>query len=169
MHQIWKAKGYMMSHDEIRVWNWCDACQKRHLDAGPLLADNAKTCVKILREVNPGGRIYVWSDMFDPNHNAHGDYYLARGDFSGSWEGLDKDVTIVPWYFEKRNESLKFFAARGHKQIMAGYYDGAPEPNAKGWMQAARSVPGVEGIMYTTWQNNFEHLEAFIKAAKESR
>jgi len=85
VHAAWHAQGYMMSHDEIRVWNWCAACQARHLDAGPLLADNARQCVQILRETNPGGKIYVWSDMFDPNHNAHGDYYLVRGNYAGSW------------------------------------------------------------------------------------
>src|SRR5258706_1042143 len=74
MHKAWGAKGYMMSHDEIRVLNWCAACQNRKLDAGAILADNVKTCIKILREVNPDGTIYVWSDMFDPNHNAHDNY-----------------------------------------------------------------------------------------------
>src|SRR5262249_10240432 len=90
MHDAFHANGYMMSHDEIRVLNWCAACQNRHLDAGALLADNVRSCIRILQEVNPGGEIYVWSDMFDPNHNAHKDYYLVRGDLSGSWEGLSK-------------------------------------------------------------------------------
>jgi len=150
VHAAWSAKGYMMSHDEIRVLNWCDACQKRNLDAGALLADNARACIKILRNMNPGGRTYVWSDMFDPNHNAHKDYYLVRGDLSGSWEGLDKDVTIVPWYFEKRASSLKFFAERGHHQMIAGYYDSKPEQIAE-WLRAAEPFPNVDGVMYTTW------------------
>jgi hypothetical protein len=42
-----------------------------------LLADNVKTCIGMLHEVNPGGRIYVWSDMFDPHHNARPCYYLC--------------------------------------------------------------------------------------------
>ena len=29
MHAAWGAKGYMMSHDEIRVFNWCAACRRR--------------------------------------------------------------------------------------------------------------------------------------------
>src|SRR5256885_348319 len=85
----WGARGYFMSHDEIRVLNWCAACQARNLDAGALLADNVRTCAAILRAVNPGGGIYVWSDMFDPNHNAHGNYYLVRGNLTNSWQGLD--------------------------------------------------------------------------------
>lgn len=166
MHKAWGAKGYMMSHDEIRVLNWCAACQKRKLDAGALIADNVRTCINTLREVNPGGRIYVWSDMFDPHHNAHKDYYLVRGDLAGSWEGLDKEVIIVPWYFEKRNESLKFFADRGHRQVIAGYYDHDPA-QVKEWLSAAGKVQGVEGVMYTTWQSNFSDLEKFAQAIKE--
>ncbi len=167
MHAAWGAKGYMMSHDEIRVFNWCDACQRRHLDAGAMLADNVRTCVKILRDVNPGGKIYTWSDMFDPNHNAHGNYYLVRGDFTGSWEGLDKDVIIVPWYFEKRAASLKFFAARGHRQLLAGYYDDKPE-KVRDWLTAARPYPGVLGVMYTTWQNQYGDLEKFSQFIREA-
>ena len=167
VHAAWGAKGYMMSHDEIRVLNWCEACQKRGLDAGALLADNVRTCVKILREVNPAGRIYVWSDMFDPNHNAHRNYYLVRGDLSGSWEGLDKDVVIVPWYFEKRAVSLKFFAERGHRQIIAGYYDHNPAQIAE-WLLAAMAVRGVDGVMYTTWRREFKDLERFAEVSRQN-
>jgi hypothetical protein len=162
MHKAWSAKGYMMSHDEIRVLNWCAACQKRNLDAGAILADNVNTCIRLLREVNPGGTIYVWSDMFDPNHNAHKNYYLVRGDLAGSWEGLDKDVIIVPWYFEKRKQSLQFFANRGHRQVIAGYYDHKPEQVTE-WINAADGVPGVLGVMYTTWQHKYDDLERFAE------
>jgi len=168
VHALWGAKGYMMSHDEIRVLNWCAACQRRHLDAGALLADNARTCVKILREVNPGGDIYVWSDMFDPNHNAVKEYYLVRGSLAGSWEGLDKDVSIIAWNFTKRDASLKWFADRGHRQIIAGYYDSAPE-NILKWLGSADQVEGVLGAMFTTWQARYNDLEKFgelLKAAK---
>jgi hypothetical protein len=65
MHAAWGARGYFMSHDEIRVMNWCAGCQARQMDAGLMLAENVRACAGILREVNPGGRIYVWSDMFD--------------------------------------------------------------------------------------------------------
>jgi hypothetical protein len=164
VHAAWGAKGYFMSHDEIRVMNWCAACEARHLTPGQMLADNVKRCIAMLREVNPGGRIYVWNDMFDPNHNAvKGPYYLVNGPITGSWEGLDKDVIIVPWLFEKRDASLKFFADRGNKQVVAGYYDAKPL-NAVDWLTAAKGVPGsVIGAMYTTWQNNYSEMEAFSR------
>ena len=160
MHAAWGAKGYMMSHDEIRVMNWCAACEERHLDAGAILADNVRTCVRILREVNPGGRIYVWSDMFDPNHNAHKDYYLVRGDLTGSWEGLDPEVIVVPWYYEKRAATLRFFADRGHRQLIAGYYDSDPA-KIRDWLTSAKPISGIVGVMYTTWQHQFGDLERF--------
>ena len=170
VHALWGAQGYMMSHDECRVMNWCAACQRRNLTPGQLLADNAATCVKILREVNPGGRIYVWSDMFDPNHNAvKGPYYLVNGSLEGAWDGLDKDVIIVPWYYEKRAESLKFFADRGHRQVIAGYYDSKPA-RIKDWLGAAKATPGsVVGAMYTTWHRNYTDLEAFSRAMDEAK
>jgi hypothetical protein len=166
LHSAWGAKGYMMSHDEIRVFNWCAACRRRNLDAGPLLADNVRTCIRLLREVNPGGRIYVWSDMFDPNHNAHENYYLVRGDYRGSWEGLDKEVIIVPWYFEKREASMKWFSDRGHRQVIAGYYDDAPE-RVRDWLNTGKKHPGLQGVMYTTWQHKFVDLERFNEIVSE--
>jgi hypothetical protein len=169
LHAAWGAKGYMMSHDEIRQLGWDEACRKRGLSAGAILADNVKTCVKILKEINPGGEIYVWNDMFDPHHNAHGDYYLVRGDYAGSWEGLDPDVTIVAWYYGKRNESFEFFTKRGHKVLAAGYYDGDPVQNARGWVEAAKKFPDkAAGIMYTTWNRDFSQIEKFMDTVKES-
>jgi hypothetical protein len=168
MHKTWHAKGYMMSHDEIRVLNWCDACQKRHLTAGQILADNARTCVNILKEINPGGRIYVWSDMFDPFHNAHDNYYLVRDTLADSWEGLSNDVIIVPWYFEARDKSLKWFSDLGHHQVIAGYYDHDPA-QIKQWLNSAAKVSGVEGVMYTTWESNFRDIESFAQFAGFSK
>jgi len=163
MHAAWGAKGYFMSHDEIRVMNWDKSCQDRHLTPGAILAENVHACARILREVNPGGDIYVWSDMFDPKHNAHKDYYLVNGDLEGSWLGLDKDVIVVPWDFEERDEALKWFAGLGNRMIIAGYYDSNPD-NVKKWVESANHVKGVTGIMYTTWEDRYGDLEKFSAA-----
>jgi hypothetical protein len=167
VHELWQAAGYWMSHDEIRVYNWCNACRSRNIDSGEMLANNVGKCIEILRQVNPGGRIYVWSDMFDPHHNAKDKYYLARGSFENSWEGLHPDVIVVPWYFDAREKTLPFFADRGHRQLIAAYYDGPLEQVAH-WTKTASSVPNIEGIMYTTWQRDYKQLEAFIERAKAS-
>lgn len=165
MHELWHARAYFMSHDEIRCLNQDEACESRGLSAGQILADNARACVKILKEINPGGRIYVWSDMFDPNHNAKtGNYYLVRGDLRGSWEGLDRDVIVAAWYFDKRKESMEFFAGRGNPVLIAGYYDG-PTGQIRPWLDAVPAKADFRGVMYTTWQKKYEELEAFGERA----
>lgn len=169
VHALWGAKGYMMSHDECRVMNWCAACERRGLTPGAMLAENVRECAKLLREVNPGGRIHVWSDMFDPNHNAvRGPYYLVNGSLLDSWDGLDRDVIVLPWHFGKRTESLRFFAGRGNRQVIAAYYDSRPA-QVQDWLAAARGVEGVLGVMFTTWRRNYRDLEAFAKAVSETR
>jgi hypothetical protein len=159
MREAWGAEGYMMSHDEIRTLNWDESCRRRNLDAGKILAEHVRECVGILE----GSTVHVWSDMFDPHHNAVKDYYLVRGDLAGSWEGLDPSVVIVNWNFDGREASLRFFADRGHRQVIAGYYDGLPG-QVRQWLASAAKVKGVVGVMYTTWRSNFDDLEAFAVA-----
>jgi len=166
VHAAFGAKGYVMAHDEIRVMNWCPACRQRQLDAGAMLADNVRTCIQILQRVNPAGRIYDWSDMFDPYHNAHGNYYLVRGNLTNSWLGLDPSVIILPWYFDQRENSMSFFSSRGHRQVIAGYYDG-PLTRVGQWLSTAKSIPGVLGIMYCTWVPNYSDLEGFAGAISD--
>ena len=123
-----------------------------------MLAENVRQC----RELLKGQRAYVWNDMFDPFHNAvEGPYYLVNGPWTGSWEGLAKDVVIVNWNYGKRDQSLKFFADRGHKQVIAGYYDGGQD--TRKWLESADKVLGVVGIMYTTWRHDYSQMEAFAK------
>ena len=169
MKELWGAAagGWMMSHDEIRTLNQDASCLKTGKTPGQILADNARLCVGLLKDT--GKPIYVWNDMFDPHHNAvKGPYYLVNGDYAGAWEGLDPAVNIMNWNFGKRDQSLKFFADRGHKQVIAGYYDHKPE-QVKDWLTSAAKVGGVPGVMYTTWKNDYSNIEAFAKIVKEQR
>ncbi|MBM3239232.1 hypothetical protein FJZ31_23300 [Candidatus Poribacteria bacterium] len=161
-----------MSHDEIRAQGWDESCAKRKMTPGQILADNVKRCTEIIRQSDPGKPVYVWSDMFDPHHNAAktGGYYLVKGDgpWYGSWEGLDKDVTVINWNGREnqRLESMKHFASRGHKQILAGYYDADPR-KISAWLRDAAKVEGVIGVMYTTWQSNYNDLERFAEEVRK--
>jgi hypothetical protein len=161
---------YFMSHDEIRVAGWCDLCRAGRRTAGQALAENVRRCTAIIRKVDPEAEVFVWSDMFDPHHNARDTYYLAASTFEGSWEGLSPDVHVCCWYFGKRSQSMPFFAARGHKILMAGYYDASDaKANVTGWRDAASKVEGAVGLMYTTWRNEYKDLEAFAKHALAPR
>lgn len=168
VHKNLDPDGYFMQHDEIRVQGWDESCTKTGQTPGELLADNVKKCTAIIQQEDPGKPIYVWSDMFDPHHNAKatGRYYLVKGNgpWHGSWKGLDKDVIIVNWNSRagSRLDSLRHFADLGHRQILAGYYDG-PVDRIDGWLEDAGQVKGVVGVMYTTWQRRYDDLEAFSK------
>ncbi len=164
VNELYKPKKVMLSHDEIRVMNWCAACQSRKLTPGQLLADNVKKCREIANQEMPGAEVMVWSDMFDPTHNAVDDYYLVNGTLKGSWEGLDKSVTIMNWNGGKLAESARFFADRGHKQVIAGYYDVDDLSGFTDWDAKVKGVPNVIGFMYTTWQQKYGLLDEYGKA-----
>lgn len=162
--ELFAPKTYFLSHDEIRLANWCESCNRPGRSAGELLAGNVRRCVETVRKIRPEARLCVWSDMFDPHHNAVADFYLVNGDLAGSWEGLPKGMTVVNWNSGKPQQSLPWFGKRGHPQVLAGYYDGDPA-NITKWLQAGAGVPGIEGVMYTTWRSDFSNLEAFAKSA----
>jgi hypothetical protein len=162
--KYFKPKRYFMSHDEIRVAGWDELARAR--PAGKLLADNVRRCEKLIHEIRPDAEVFVWSDMFDPNHNAHNNYYLVHGTLAESWAGLDIAVGIINWNGGKAKPSLNFFADRGHQQIIAGYYDDDVVRNVQQWKHAASGIKNVKGFMYTTWQQNYDALEAFARQVR---
>jgi len=161
---LFHPKGLFWSHDEIRIGGWCKACEDRKLTPGQMLAENARQCDQIQQELLPGSTPYVWSDMFDPAHNAVDNYYLTHGTLAGAWEGIPKNAVIVNWNSGQQLKSLSFFAQRGHKQILAGFYDG-PVESIKPWMDEALKTNSLDGVMYTTWVGDYSKLEAFARAA----
>lgn len=164
VEELFQPKTYFLSHDEIRVANWCPACHREGQSAGELLAENMRRCVGVIRGINATAQLCVWSDMFDPYHNARNDFYLVQGDLAGSWEGLPQDMIVVNWNHGQAAKSLPFFGDRGHDQVLAGYYDSNPVA-IRNWLETGTRTRGVNGAMYTTWTDNFDHIEAFAKAA----
>ncbi len=156
---------YMMAHDEIRHCGWDDSCVNRKMTCGQILADNVRRCAEIVQNTDPTRPVLAWNDMFDPFHNArrNGAMYLAKGDgpWAGSWQGLPSSVIIANWC-QNSADSLKFFADRGHQQILAGYYDADPRRIVP-WMEMAAKVKGVCGVMYTTWVGDYSQLERFMQ------
>lgn len=171
VRQALSPDGYMMMYDEIRTQGWDAACVARKLTSAEILSSSIHRSITLIRRADPGKPIYTWSDMFDPNHNARkrGPYFLVKGDgpWYGSWESLPPDVTIINWQMDTdtRRDTLKHFSRRGHHQILAGFYDGNPGA-ISGWLHDAAGIHGLDGVMYTTWQGNFQHTATFLKAAK---
>ena len=161
IHEHLAPSKYLLSMDEIRAGGSCKACKERDLTMAQILGDCVTEQVRIIREVNPAAELFIWSDMFDPNHNAHADYYLVDGDFTGSWNYIPEDLTIVCWYYAKRVESLGFFSSLGFRTLAGAYYDGDTLDNPIGWLEVLDRTPGATGIMYTTWRNKYELLAPF--------
>jgi len=157
---------FLMSHDEMRVMNQCASCQAMGMTPGHLLAWNVRKAAQIIRDARPDAGIWVWSDMFDPQHNAVDHYYAVNGSLAGSWEGLDSDVGIVNWHGGLMGKNCPFFADLGLKQILSGYYDGDEDGSAiTQWLDATKDVPGIVGAMYTTWEDRYDAMGAWAAKA----
>ncbi|MBI5687262.1 MAG: hypothetical protein HZC54_19490 [Verrucomicrobia bacterium] len=172
VYEIWRAvakamaqrvgaKKFLLSMDEIRAGGSCAACKARHLTMGEILGDCITKQVAMLREAVPGAEVWCWSDMLDPNHNAHGDYYAVEGDYTGSWQHVPKDLGIVCWYYKQREPSLKFFSSLGFRTLAGAYYDADTLENPRGWLEVLDRTPNAQGIMFTTWRNKYELLAPF--------
>jgi hypothetical protein len=156
----------LLNMDEVRMGGTCCACRGQNM--GELLGHCITRQVQIIRKYIPVAQIYVWSDMLDPNHNAHGNYYLVNGDFSGSWNHVPKDLVMAVWGGEPREKSLRFFAGEGFRSLVACYYDVDDLNEVKGSLQLARQVPNVRGLMYTPWQKKYSLLPAFGDLLREA-
>ncbi len=157
---------FLMSHDEMRVMNRCALCRSKNMTPGELLADNVRKAAQIIRDVRPDAGIWVWSDMFDPMHNAVDKFYAVNGTLKGSWKGLDKDVGIVNWNGSLEGKNSRFFADLGLKQILSGYYDSDQNGDAIAkWQANTANVPGIVGAMYTTWEDRYDAMDAWARKA----
>ncbi len=166
LHDYIHPDKYYLSADELRLAGTCETCQARGISLAQMLGECVTRQVEIIREINPAAEIFVWSDMFDPNHNA--DYsgssreyfYLNNEAFVESWKYIPKDVIIVCWYGSRRDRSLKHFSSNGFRTIgsSAGDLDAA-----RGWLKSIDATEGAVGMMYTTWGENYDILPDFGK------
>ncbi|MFB3893405.1 MAG: PEP-CTERM sorting domain-containing protein [Phycisphaerae bacterium] len=163
--------GVMMGYDEMRQMNTSAGEKALGLTAGQLLAQHVATLSAKLSGSLPNSPLFTWSDMFDPNHNAVNNYYYVDGTIGtsgtipGSWAGLPRNVTVFNW--KRTGTSLNFFAGLGNPQIISGYYDsGSGAAAATAEAAAAAGIPGVRGLMYTTWSNDWSQMAAYAAAAR---
>ncbi|MGC8559767.1 MAG: hypothetical protein ACP5O1_03720 [Phycisphaerae bacterium] len=157
VRSMFHSHHYMLSIDELRVMGW-DHAVAGDGAAGRILARTTEYC----RRLFSGDRLYTWSDMFDPLHNARKHYFLVHGSLRGSWRGLGRRMVIINWNSGHKRRSLEFFSRRGNKQIIAAYYD-APLSHTRNWLRAARGITGVIGFMYTTWRGDYRQMSAFAR------
>jgi len=149
----------LLNMDEIRMGGTCRACAGRNM--GELLGECVTKQVQILRRYLPEVEVLIWSDMLDPNHNAHGNYYLVSGDFTGSWLHVPKDLVMAVWGGEPQEKNARFFSDLGFRTLGACYYDADDLNDTKKWLELARRTPGMQGLMYTPWLRKYALLGDF--------
>jgi hypothetical protein len=162
---------YFLQHDEIRHLGWDNSCVSTGKTPGQILADNISKCMAIIEKTDPGKPVFVWSDMFDPHHNARQTeengqpfiMYLVKGHgpWHGSWEGMPPQLGVMNWN-NNNTQSVAFFSGRGQQQILS---HNNPERIVQ-WLKDSGQQKGVVGVMFTNWERDYSRLEAYIEAVK---
>ena len=134
----------LLNMDEIRMGGTCRACAGK--DMGKLLGECITREVEIVRKHIPGCQVYIWSDMLDPCHNAHGDYYLVKGSFAGSWKHVPRDLRMAVWGGDVPEKSLNFFRDDGFRILGSCYYDADDLDAVKGWLGRRPVEPERAGL-----------------------
>lgn len=160
-------KYYFLSMDEIRMGGTCEADKRTGLSLSQILAQCISRQYYLIKAVNPAAKIFIWSDMLDPNHNGHKNYFLAKGNFNGAWRYIPKDITMVCWNYKIREKSIKHFTENGFKIMAAMYYDTGNLNHDRLWIQSLQKFPRCLGSIYTTWKNDYHLLPQFIKLFKD--
>lgn len=159
-----RPKRVLLNTDEVRMGGTCKACAGR--DLAQLLGECVTKQAAAIRRYSPGAQVYVWSDMFDPNHNARPNYYLVQGDFTGSWKHVPQDLILTVWGGGPREKSLRFFADQRFPTLIGCYYDAENLDDVKQWLTVAKPLSNVRGFMYTPWTKRYDLLPAFGELLK---
>jgi len=150
--------GYLVNYCEMRTGGWEPNEMAQFKTSGELFAYSIRRCYDIISKNNGGKPVYVWSDMFDPHHNARENYYLVNNTIEGSWEGLDRDIIILTWH--PKGDGVRFFSERGHKQVISGYTYGDVEGDYAIWMERIGDAEGVIGTFFYP-QTGWSDLEKY--------
>lgn len=154
--------------DELRIANLCALCERTAGPPGMLLGDrldliNQMACS--MNNVNDENweELLVWSDMFDPYHNAVDNYWMVNGSLKYSWMHLFLcpyseclPWTVLNWHHTDdgtRLESLIHFNEMPNvRQVLCGYYDNTGwESELRGWGSDAKGMDSIRAVMFTSF------------------
>jgi hypothetical protein len=166
--------------DEWRTAGWDDKCSKLYekefskmgngkFTGGDYIGISTKRMVeKFLTDLNKtDAKVYLMSDMFDPNFNGKNPYMGVRGGAIDAAKYLPKDkVAMFNWFpnpyepgLEDKKEddflkSAKYFADLGLKQVIAGYHDDMRnlDSNIAFYKKSDKKTQeSIIGFMYLIW------------------
>jgi hypothetical protein len=161
-----RPDGIMIDIEETRTGGW-EPTDAPFGSAAAAFANHISTVIDDAYAFAGGTPLFMWNDMVDPTLNAKPDFYQVKGDLTGSWAGVDPTkIRIVNWRSGDELRvggpaGVKHFADLGFEQIVAGFYDEDLAANHAAWQTAVAGQAGIVGSMYTTWNNDFTHIDEF--------
>lgn len=161
---------WFLSIDEVRNGGTCELCSMRQTDMAHIFGGCVTRMRDIIRGVSPNAAIFAWSDMLDPYHNAIANPLGCRGSFVGVADLIPEDVGMMLWSGDALDKSASYFAARKHALMGSICCDAKDAARLKGtlrrWRKTLSPRPELKGYMYTTWLNNYDNIELFMRELK---
>ena len=152
---------WFLSYDEVRTGGGCTDC-RRIGDMAHIYAACVKRSMAIIRRHRPDAEIMIWNDMVDPFYmNDGGANAGMYSSMKGVWDLLPPDLGIGYWTYGTREKGMAFFSGQGRHLLVCAYYDEKVLKRSLDWADLAVRTPGVIGIVYCTWGENWELLGAF--------
>ena len=151
------AKIFNLEMDEIRVFGW----DKRCLDSGKprsqIFADDIKYYYDTIRKNAPDARIFMWSDMIDPNHNASTYATQEVADLLIDY-GMS-DIIMVPWNHSEAEKSIDFLVKQGFSVMASSQAREGDISIAPLWSNLLRekfkNTDKLYGLMHAPWEYDY--------------
>jgi len=165
--RVLNPKVWSLGFDEVRTGGGCVDCRKIG-DMAHIYAACVKKAMAIVRKYRPDAEIFLPNDMVDPFYMMDdGKYAGLYSSMKGVWDLLPRDLGIDCWTYSTREKCPQYFAERGHPIWIAAYYDEKELKRSVEWRDIARKVPGVVGMTYCTYGNNWILLGPFGDMIRE--
>ena len=168
IEEILHPGAWLLSVDEVRNGGTCELCEPRKTDMAHIFGDCVTKMRDIIKAVDPKAEIFAWSDMFDPWHNAKAKVGGCKGSFVGSADLIPADVGMMFWHGGILEKSAPYFAERKHNFMGSICCDSKNVQKVlRNWKEKLSPYPELRGFMYTTWVNNYDNLDLFMKELGE--
>ena len=168
---------WFLAYDEARIMGTCSVCADSGLTLAQIAGKSITKQYEIIKGLNKNAEVVVWSDMFDPNHNANYRNELCNGDLTDTWKYIPNDVIVCCWnygdswrvnYYSENDvrvhddswqhltskqvsqECIDFFNRHNFRTIASVYYDEDIDL-AYDWIDICNNTTNCIGVMYTSW------------------
>ncbi len=155
------AKIINLEMDEIRVLGWDKRCLESGKSRSQIFVDDIKYYYDTIKKTAPDAKIFMWSDMIDPNHNARIYKTLEAADLIVDY-GMS-DIIMVPWEHTSARKSINFLVDKGFS-VMASVQDQEGDISvAPLWAKLLRDNFKLSdkrfGLMHAPWDYDYDNPE----------